>query len=1409
MEAIKGKIVNYYNVKKPFFSIMISGEKYFPLFIEQLIKTNKTPKVGHSIWLFVDNDNVIGYDCDMNHTYDFFTVKITDVSENPEILYNCYFKNNVYKISRKLINNHPRFTLEPGSEIRAIVNKENQVIFAKIISENKKVKCIDVDQQQSIITVKDNHDEFTKIKISKSNELIIIKKDESAKLIIEYHPDGSKSYSIISLAPPQKPSKSSSPKYTKDARDKRHSPNYNLTKNTSPYKNKETKVPSLNIKKIYQTQDPPTETKISGEMFGIDRDYFQERKKENHRFEIMHFLEEHLDDNFIEWYKMVPQKEPVYKKPVKPFPQKTKQLFLQANPHFTDFYSHQAEAYDQIRSGKNIVIVTPTASGKTLSFNPAIFQAIHEDPSTCALYVYPLNALLKDQKEKIDQLIKINNKTFTSITSEILIGEIPFQKRPDIIKSTPNILIVNPELLNSILKKPYELVKFLKRLKFVVLDEVHSYKGLLGLHMSGILRRLILFSNLINNQPQFILCSATINNPLDLAERLTPLPKSSFALITETMDGSRQAFKHWCVINPATQNLQKNINYDAHVETAATVMVDLLCSTNSSGKPSPLHTITFAKSFKEVNRIFDLVKKNLRQRGRAELIEKIDCYKSAELDYDEKTKIYNHLKTGKILGIVSTNALEAGIDLGILDACIIAGFPRQLMSFRQMAGRIGRTWEGLVIFVPQEANVVDQYYRDKPDRLLNDPPELFVIDPNNPYIAKKHIQAAIAASRKGLTIENIQNIWGDKSVEICEQAIRDKIVFRDGNKLKSKEISYKDLKNPYTIHQSIRSNQQENFIICTKDNNCKITKACFDEKNKQCKRRITILEKLYAYRDAFPGAIYQSPQDDLYKIISFDKLKKKITAEKLPENSLERTFVEKELQINIKEETEKTIIAEGIHLHWGKIEVIHNFSGYFEYHIQPKKRCRRCKQEFDQEIDLCPSCFRPTELYFDQSSPKRNDFPIPWNGLGFATQLETIGCWLTIDPKIEGKLNIASRCKLPGDQNKVLHWLLKPKNQLYNHIKIKLSNDEISLLNTYYDQYHTNLSQNHTKENKVLFPGIYAQCLLKSLRDRFGESRSLEIFEVLSGYPVTQNLRHICRKCFSPNLFEGLHTLNHTITKVYPMIAVGDRDDLSSYTTIGHPETLTPTCFWYDQYQGGIGAAEKVFTNFKQLLNKSLELLGSCNCTKIEGCPKCSSISNCTNHNESLNKAAGFTLGQILSKQFQENYFWSFYYQPNKEREHNKSYKNHEFVKQDIGLGEESPTIEKDINPYELLNVQPVVHLSVLKKAFEIRGKEIIDEDPPLSITDLSKAFHMLLPKANKNPWHFTDEMTPYQILEILPGCSFNMVTNVYRVIIREVHPDTNPGKSDWANRMSQIVNDAFEKIKKEKLVNYEEEWTQ
>ena len=389
--------------------------------------------------------------------------------------------------------------------------------------------------------------------------------------------------------------------------------------------------------------------------------------------------------------------------------------------HRIHLYSHQCDAINRIWSGKNVIITTPTASGKTLAFNLPVFEELERDNGARALYLYPTKALSNDQLATLEQMVQ-----FTGISARPAIydGDTPQSKRAA-IRENSRIIISNPHELHQVLSWHAKWRPFFSNLKFIVIDEAHRYRGVFGSHIALLLRRLVRLCHFYGSSPQFILSTATLANPLEFAGKLTG---QSFVLVD--VDGSPHGRKHFVLYNPFYDGIGERSTYQ---ETK-----DLLVSCVKEN----LQTLCFTGSRKMAELVTMWTREDIR-RSSARLAESISAYRAGYLP-EERRVIEHQLKEGKIKGVVSTNALELGIDVGSLDAVIIAGYPGTMTSTRQQAGRAGRKGEDSLAILVAFANPLDQYFMRHPQHFFSRSHENAIIDTENPYIVSGHLLCAAA-----------------------------------------------------------------------------------------------------------------------------------------------------------------------------------------------------------------------------------------------------------------------------------------------------------------------------------------------------------------------------------------------------------------------------------------------------------------------------------------------------------------------------------------------------------------------------------------------------------------------------------------------------------------------------------------
>ncbi len=382
-------------------------------------------------------------------------------------------------------------------------------------------------------------------------------------------------------------------------------------------------------------------------------------------------------------------------------------------------YTHQLEAFEAA-AHSNLAITSGTASGKSLAFNLPVLDGIARQPKRRALYLYPTKALAQDQARKLAELRP------PGLREAIYDGDTPREERPA-IRRRNNLVLTNPDMLHvGLLPNHKSWGDFLSNLGWVVVDEAHTYRGVFGSHVANVLRRLRRAARAYGSEPRFLLASATIANPVELAERLVGTP---FELIDD--DGAPRAGREIAMWNPPLIDKTSGTRRSALSEAA-----DLLAELVTQG----VRTICFLKSRRGIELIQRFARENLERRGKPELAARIAPYRGGYTP-QQRREIEAKLSAGDLLAVVATDALELGIDVGELDAAICVTFPGTVASLRQMWGRAGRRRRGLAVYVAGQ-DALDQFFCRHPEEFLERPVEAAILDHDNDQIASRHLVAA-------------------------------------------------------------------------------------------------------------------------------------------------------------------------------------------------------------------------------------------------------------------------------------------------------------------------------------------------------------------------------------------------------------------------------------------------------------------------------------------------------------------------------------------------------------------------------------------------------------------------------------------------------------------------------------------
>lgn len=403
-------------------------------------------------------------------------------------------------------------------------------------------------------------------------------------------------------------------------------------------------------------------------------------------------------------------------------------------------YSHQSQAWTLARAGGNLVLATGTASGKTLAYNLPVLAALLENPDGRALYLFPTKALTQDQYSVVSGQLSVVKPLVTdhrSLTTAIYDGDTPTRDRPAIRKNA-RLLLTNPDMLHTgILPHHTDWAGFFRNLKFVVIDELHTYRGVLGSHVANLVRRLKRIAAFYGAVPQFILASATIGNPQELAEKLIEAP---VALVDE--DGSARGERHFIIYNPPLVDESLGLRASALLESVR-LGGDIL----SAG----VQGVVFARSRRSVEIMLTylqtaptlhppLISEKLGE-GRAGS-EAVRGYRSGYLP-SQRREIEKGLRDGSVRLVVATNALELGIDIGGLGAAILVGYPGTVASAWQQAGRAGRGEAPAAAVLVASSSPLDQFLARHPDYFFGRSPEQGLINPDHLLILLEHLRCAL------------------------------------------------------------------------------------------------------------------------------------------------------------------------------------------------------------------------------------------------------------------------------------------------------------------------------------------------------------------------------------------------------------------------------------------------------------------------------------------------------------------------------------------------------------------------------------------------------------------------------------------------------------------------------------------
>jgi DEAD/DEAH box helicase domain-containing protein len=519
--------------------------------------------------------------------------------------------------------------------------------------------------------------------------------------------------------------------------------------------------------------------------------------------------------------------------------------------------------------------MTPTASGKSLIYNIPVLETILEDSSAKALYLFPLKGLEQDQ---IKTLRELAEDLAIRHPAEIYDGDTSAYRRKKIRQAFPNIIFSNPDMLHLAINAFHaKWADFFSNLKFVVIDEIHSYRGVFGSHVAQVLRRMRRICRYYGSNPQFVACSATIANPGQLAKELTGV---EFSVIAHS--GAPSTGKHVVFINPWGSTY-----------TAATKALQLCLD-------SGLETIVFTKARK----ITELMYSWLLEKS-PEYSETVSPYRAGFLP-SERREIEQKLFSGELRGVISTSALELGVDIGGLDSCILTGYPGSIASTWQRAGRVGRHGQDAVIIMVGLQDALDQYFMRHPEDFFKRGHEAVVIDAVNPSILKQHLPCASAEVylRKDDTVypvDDLREVIGDLENEGILSRGRTGDIWFSQFRYPQREINIRAIGKTFIIYAG--------------------------------SRHIGEISGARVYREAYPGAIYLH-RGTQYRVEKLDVDNAKVYAKEVDVHYYTQSITHEDTEV-IEE------LAKRNNVSWGNLKTTHSVTGYWKKRLLSQEKIDR------------------------------------------------------------------------------------------------------------------------------------------------------------------------------------------------------------------------------------------------------------------------------------------------------------------------------------------------------------------------------------------------------------------------------------------------------------------------------------
>jgi DEAD/DEAH box helicase domain-containing protein len=567
-------------------------------------------------------------------------------------------------------------------------------------------------------------------------------------------------------------------------------------------------------------------------------------------------------------------------------------------------YSHQLEAYERVRAGENVIVATATASGKSLCYKIPAFENALENPSNRALFLYPTKALAQDQLQKISTLMLrgVHPATYDRDTPKALRAK---------VRKRANVILTNPDMVNVALLPSHDSLwaDFFRNLKIIAVDEAHLLRGVFGSHVAAVLRRLRRVAELHGADPKFVLTSATIANPLELAEVLTGVP---FTLVDN--DGASSGPRRVLFRNPPLKDEEKGDRRSMLTE-GALVFSKLVAQ--------GVRTIAFAKSRKSA----ELIYRYAADRLGPELARRISPYR-AGYTIRERREIEGRLFRGELLGVVSTNALELGVDVGALEAVVCCGYPGSVASIWQQWGRAGRAKEPSLAVYIAGRDSLDQYLYENPEKVLGRRVEAARLTLENSYILGPHL---LAAAYEAPLEDRDEEYFGYAYEAVVEDLVELGDLVRSGGRM---HYTRGD-KPAWDI--SLRSADSGSVLVADREGEV-----------------IGSVEARRAPMDLHPGATYLH-RGRAYEVEDLNLAAHNALVRRVPNRYYTRVKVETDVEI--LEESEKRDLPNGAALHWGRVRTTDVVTFYKKIQVQDSREIGVFP------LDLPPTTFETRGLW--------------------------------------------------------------------------------------------------------------------------------------------------------------------------------------------------------------------------------------------------------------------------------------------------------------------------------------------------------------------------------------------------------------------------------------------------------------